>query len=164
ALQLGLDHPEIFKALILVGCSGGPGGRYQERIAGYGQGVETYHLQHLNLLVSKEFSQSKLGRYLLSHFTDWDKRLNAASIAEIFKALQNREVTHRLGELKMPVLVVNGEFDNSLVRSRETAQKIRGAVHQMIPGAGHACCLEDPAAFDEVVIGFLKKYGFMPKS
>ena len=26
ALQLGLDHPELFKALILVGCSSGPGG------------------------------------------------------------------------------------------------------------------------------------------
>ena len=31
-LQLGLDHPEIFKALILVGCSSQPGDRYQARI------------------------------------------------------------------------------------------------------------------------------------
>ncbi len=164
ALQLGLDHPEIFKALILVGCSSGPGGRYQQRIEGYMEGVEKYHIQHLKALVSKAFSESRLGRYLLSNFTDWDKRLNAGSIAEIFKALQNRDVTHRLVELEMPVLVVNGEFDNSLVRSRETARKIRGAVHRIIPGTGHACCLEDPAAFDEVVIEFFEAHGLMPGS
>ena len=34
-LQLGLDHPELFKALILVGCSSMPGDRYQSRIDGY---------------------------------------------------------------------------------------------------------------------------------
>ena len=164
ALQLGLDHPEIFKALILVGCSSGPGGRYQQRIEGYMEGVEKYHIQHLKALVIKAFFESRLGHYLLGNFTDCDKRLNAGSIAEIFKALQNRDVTHRLGELKMPVLVVNGEFDNSLVRGREMAQKIRGGVHQIIPGAGHACCLEDPAAFDEVLIEFFEAHGLMPRS
>ena len=164
ALQLGLDHPEIFKALILVGCSSGRGNRYQQRIDGYKEGIEKYHIQHLRALVSEDFSKSKLGRYLLNQFTDWDGRLNAESIIEIFKALQNRDVTDRLGELKMPVLVMNGEFDNSLRRSREMAQKIRGAAHHTIPGAGHACCLEDPAAFDEAVMEFLKKRGFMPMS
>lgn len=164
ALQLGLDHPELFKALVLVGCSSGPGGRYDERIRGYGQeGVEKYHIEHLRSLVSQEFAESKLGRYLLGTFTEWDKRLNAAAIVEIFKALKNRDLTGRLGELKMPVLVVNGEFDNSLKRSREMAQRI-GAPHRVIPGAGHACCLEDPAAFDEAVLGFLKERGFAKMS
>jgi pimeloyl-ACP methyl ester carboxylesterase len=31
-LQLGLDYPELFKALILVGCSSMPGDRYPSRI------------------------------------------------------------------------------------------------------------------------------------
>ena len=43
-LQLGLDHPETFKALILVGCSSQPGDRYQARIDGYmKEGVPKYH-------------------------------------------------------------------------------------------------------------------------
>ncbi|MFQ5681783.1 MAG: alpha/beta fold hydrolase [Candidatus Binatia bacterium] len=164
ALQLGLDHPEIFKALVLVGCSSGPGNRYQERIEGYRQGVERYHIRHLRALVSNNFSESRIGRYLLNHFTEWDKRLHASAIEEIFKALQKREVTHRLGELEMPVLVINGEFDNALPRSREMARKIRGASHHMIPGTGHACCLEDPAAFDETVIEFFKRVHLMPEN
>ncbi len=157
-LSLGLDHPEMFKALILVGCSSGPGDRYQTRIDGYmKEGISQYHIQHLTSLVSKEFPQTKLGRYLLGLFTETDSRLSAPAIAEIFHALQNRDMTARLSELKMPVLIINGEFDNSLARSREMSRKIAGAEHHVVPGAGHACCLEDPAAFDEIVMNFLKK-------
>src|ERR671914_2817538 len=43
ALLLGLDHPELFKALILVGGSSGPGGSIEERIRGYTRiGIENY--------------------------------------------------------------------------------------------------------------------------
>jgi 3-oxoadipate enol-lactonase len=161
-LQLGLDYPEIFKALILVGCSSQPGDRYQSRIDGYlQQGVGRFHIQHLVDLVSKDFPQSELGKYLLGMHTEMDSRLSAAAIAEIFRALQNRDFTSRLSELKMPVVIINGEFDNSLKRSKAMSTKIAGAEHYVIPGAGHACCLEDPAAFDEIVMRFLRKYGFV---
>ncbi len=159
-LQLGLDHPEIFKALILVGCSSMPGDRYQGRIDGYmRQGVEKFHIQHLTDLVSKDFPNSKLGKYLLGMHTEMDARLSAPAIAEIFNALQNRDLTARLPELKMPVLIMNGEFDNSLKRSKDMSTRIAGAEHLTIAGAGHACCLEDPAAFDEYVLRFLHKHG-----
>jgi 3-oxoadipate enol-lactonase len=161
-LQLGLDHPELFKALILVGCSSMPGDRYQSRIDGYvQQGVGQYHIQHLIDLVSKDFPQTKLGKYLLSMHTEMYSRLNAPAIAEIFNALQNRDLTARLPELKMPVLIMNGEFDNSLKRSKEMSTRIAGAEHRTIAGAGHACCLEDPATFDAHVLDFLKKHGFL---
>jgi len=161
-LQLGLDHPEIFKALILVGCSSMPGDRYQSRIDGYmKQGVSKFHIQHLTDLVSKDFAASKRGKYLLGMHTEMDARLSAPAIAEIFNALQNRDLTARLPELKMPVLIMNGEFDNSLKRSKDMSTRIAGAEHHVIPGAGHACCLEDPATFDENVMRFLRKNGFV---
>ncbi|HMF50347.1 MAG TPA: alpha/beta hydrolase [Candidatus Saccharimonadales bacterium] len=160
-LQLGLDHPEIFKALVLVGCSSMPGDRYQSRIDGYmKQGLDRFHIQHLTDLVSKDFAQSKRGKYLLGMHTEMDARLSAPAIAEIFNALQDRDLTARLPELKMPVLIMNGEFDNSLKRSKEMSTRIAGAEHHVIPGAGHACCLEDPATFDDYVLTFLKQHGF----
>jgi 3-oxoadipate enol-lactonase len=160
-LQLGLDHPELFKALILVGCSSMPGDRYQSRIDGYiNQGVPKYHIQHLASLVSKGFPETKLGQYLLAMHTEMDSRLSAPAIAEIFHALENRDLTARLPELKMPVLIMNGEFDNSLKRSRDMSARIAGAEHHVIAGAGHACCLEDPETFDRNVLAFLKKHEF----
>ena len=163
-LQLGLDHPELFKALILVGCSSMPGDRYQSRIDGYTkQGVDKFHIQHLVDLVSKDFPSTKLGNYLLSMHTEMDPRLSAPAIAEIFNALQNRDLTARLAELKMPVLIMNGEFDNSLKRSKDMSTRIAGAEHRTIAGAGHACCLEDPATFDEHMLAFLSKHGFVER-
>jgi 3-oxoadipate enol-lactonase len=161
ALQLALDHPEIFKALILIGCSSGPS-EHQTRTDGYvGQGVRAYHIEHLRALVSAEFSGTALGKYLLGLFTDTDPMLNPESLRRIFEALEVKNLTSRLGELNMPVLTLNGEFDGTLPRTREMSLKIRGASHQIVPGAGHACCLENPMVFDQLVREFLKQHGFM---
>jgi pimeloyl-ACP methyl ester carboxylesterase len=92
--------------------------------------------------------------------TEMDAKLSAPAIAEIFHALQNRDLTARLSELEMPVLIMNGEFDNSLKRSKEMSTRIAGAEHRIIPCAGHACCLEDPALFDATVLAFLAKHKF----
>jgi len=51
-------------------------------------------------LVSKDFAQSKRGKYLLGMHTEMDARLSAPAIAEIFHALQKRDLTARLPELK----------------------------------------------------------------
>jgi pimeloyl-ACP methyl ester carboxylesterase len=32
----------------------------------------------------------------------------------------------------------------------------------MLPGTGHACCIEDPAGFDALVIDFLRAHALMP--
>jgi len=161
ALQLGLDHPDIFKALILVGCSSGPSD-HQTRTDGYlKRGVGAYHIEHLRDLVSPEFSQTALGKYLLGIFTDTDSMLNPEALRKIFAALEVKNLTPRLPELRMPVLTLNGELDGTLPRTREMSQKIRDAVHKIIPGAGHACCLENPGVFDRVVREFLKQHKFM---
>jgi pimeloyl-ACP methyl ester carboxylesterase len=161
ALQLGLDHPEIFRALILVGCSSGPS-VHKIRIDGYlKRGVGSYHMEHLRALVSPEFAESEQGKYLLGMFTDTDPGLNADALSRIFEALEVKDLTSRLGELKMPVLLVNGELDATLPRTRAMSEKIAGAVHRIIPGAGHACCLEKPIIFDQIVCEFLKQHSFL---
>ena len=56
-------------------------------------------------------------------------------------------------------MVINGELDNSLAAGKRTASLIPGAVHKVLPGTGHACCIEDPAAFDAGVVSFLAANG-----
>lgn len=161
-LQMALNHPDLCKALIMVGCSSGPSA-HQTRTDGYlNQGVAKYHIQHLKNLVSKEFAESMLGGYALSLFTDTDPNLKPEALRAVFNALERKNLTPRLGELQMPVLVVNGEFDGARARSIEMSQRIKGAEHRTIPGSGHACCLEQPALFDEAVSGYLRKNGLMP--
>lgn len=163
ALLLGLDHPEIFKALILVGGNSGGGGRIEDRIYGYTKtGLEKYHRQHLEELVSPEFSKTKLGSYVLQTFTERDPWLSGEVIAQIFRARADTDLTHRLGDMKVPSLIINGEYDNSLPAGKKTAALIPGAVHKILPKTGHACCIEDPAGFDALVADFLSTHGYMP--
>ena len=164
ALLLGLDYPAMFKALILVGGNSGGGGYIQERIDGYTKtGIEKYHIQHLEELVSPESPKTKLGRYLLHTFVERDPWLSGESIAQIFRARAGTDMTLRLSSLTVPTLVINGEYDNSLAAGQKTAELIPGAIHKVLPKTGHACCIEDPAGFDAFVVEFLTSQGLMPR-
>ena len=165
AILLGLDHPEMFKAIILVGGSSGPGGSIEERIHGYTKvGIDKYHIQHLRELVAPDFPETKLGKYLLNTFVERDPWLSGESIGQIFRARGGLDMTPRLPTMKVPTLVINGEYDNSLAGGKKTASLIPGAVHKILPRTGHACNIEDPAGFDEFVIAFLRANNLMPSA
>ena len=162
-LLLGLDHPEMFKALILVGGNSGGAGSIEDRIHGYTKiGIEKYHVQHLKELVAPDFPETKLGRYLLNTFVERDPWLSGESIAQIFRARGGTDMAPRLGTMKVPTLVINGEYYNSLKAGQRTASLIPGAVHKVLPRTGHACNIEDPATFDGLVVQFLTSHGLMP--
>jgi 3-oxoadipate enol-lactonase len=162
AILLGLDHPDRFDALILVGGNSGASDRYQKRIDGYRGDLVGYHIKHLRELVRPQFADSRLGRHLLNQFVEREPRLQGEAIAQVFMAGNHTDTTPRLPTMKVPTLVINGEFDNSLPAGRRTASLVPGAVHAILPGTGHACCIEDPAGFDGLVIDFLRSHGLMP--
>ena len=70
ALLLGLDHPERFRAVILVGGSSGGGGRTGDRIEGHTDDVTTYHEKHIKELVAPGLESTRLGKYLLDIFLE----------------------------------------------------------------------------------------------
>lgn len=163
AILLGLDYPEMFQAVILVGGNSGVSGRFEKRIDGYTRiGLGTYHIRHMRELVSAEFGQSRLGGYLLNTFVERQPRLIPEAIANVFRAGNSTDTTGRLAEFRVPVMVINGEHDHSLPAGQRTAGLIPGARHKILPGTGHACCIEDPAGFDALVIAFLEERGLMP--
>jgi 3-oxoadipate enol-lactonase len=162
ALLLGLDNPDRFDALILVGGNSGASGRYQQRIDGYRGDLADYHIKHMRELVSPQFAQSRLGQHLLNQFVEREPRLKGEAIAQVFTAGNHTDTTERLPTMQVPTLVINGELDNSLPAGQRTASLVPGAVHKVLPGAGHACCIEDPIGFDALVIEFLRARELMP--
>ena len=162
AILLGLDHPDLFDAIFLVGGNSGSSSRYQGRIDGYRKNLGDYHIKHLRELVAPAFADSRLGRHLLNMWVEREPRLKGEAIAQVFMAGNHTDTTARLPTMKVPTLVINGEFDNSLAAGETTASLVPGAVHKVLPGTGHACCLEDPAGFDRLVIDFLRARGLMP--
>jgi len=164
ALKIALDHAMRARGLILVGGSSRPGGNIQKRIDGFlGVGAARYRRDYMPELFAPGFTETRAGRWVMDLFLDDAHRLDAQSIARIFEARGSENMLPRLPGLDVPVLVINGEHDNSLERGRETAEHIPGAKHVVLPGTGHACCIEDPAAFDAAMIAFLKERDLWPQ-
>jgi pimeloyl-ACP methyl ester carboxylesterase len=113
----------------------------------------------LRELVAPEFSATPRGRWLLGLFAENAHALSGKCIAQIHLARSAADMSGRLASLAVPTLVVNGAHDNSLAAGTETAQRINGARHVVLPGTGHACCIEDPEAFDQAMIEFLTAHG-----
>jgi pimeloyl-ACP methyl ester carboxylesterase len=162
AMLIGLDNPEMVDALVLVGGSSGGSADPERIINGYSApDFVPFYAQHLISVVSPAFAQSTLGRWLLDLFLADAPHLSGRSIAQNFRARNACNMKERLPLMSRPTLVVNGEHDPSLREGRISASLIPGAVHAMIPGAGHACNIEDPAAFDAAVLPFLGKLGLI---
>ena len=164
ALLIGLDRPQMCDAVILVGGSSKGGANIAERVAGYTSGeLRAYQRAHIRELVAPGFCDTALGAWVLDLFSERsDELLSGACIAQIFRAREACDMRGRLAGMKPPTLVINGAHDVSLQRGGETAALIPGARHVVLPGTGHACCIEDPAAFDQAVRDFLTAKGLWP--
>lgn len=163
ALWLGLAHPDMFPALVLVGGGAGRGRSYDGRIAGYRDNdVVDYRKAHMAELVAPGFWDSGIGRHLFGMFLENSASLSGAAIARLFESFDDADLVPRLGSLRVPTMVVNGAHDLSLPGAEATTVKAKGVVHEIIQGAGHVCNLEDPAAFNHLVTDFLSANGLMP--
>jgi len=163
AILLGLEHPELFDAIILVGGNSSSSSRYQSRIDGYRANLADYHGKHLRELMAPAFAASPVGRHLLKMWVEREPRLKGEAIAQVFMAGNHTDTTERLATMKVPTLVINGELDHSLPAGQRTASLVPGATHKVLAGTGHACCVEDPAGFDRLVIDFLRERKLMPE-
>ncbi len=167
ALMLACEHPEIFKAAILVGGNSGPQAQFDHRIAAYREHqangtLKDYHLGHLRHGVTQAWADTPAGRYLMQGFVERGGALDAEALAQVFGALTVSDLTDRLPAYKSPTLIVNGEFDNALKGGTRTASLIAQSEHKIISGAGHCCFLEDPATFATLVQDFLNRNRLWP--
>ncbi len=71
----------------------------------------------------------------------------------------NPPAAGRLGEIKVPTLVVAGDFDTSgVLRATDLiVQGIRGARKVVVPGTAHMLTLEKPAEFTRLIVEFLQQ-------
>ena len=62
--------------------------------------------------------------------------------------------------IRMPVLLIGGELDldSRKTAAAELASQFPQAERVQIPGAGHLCNLDDPAAYNAAIKEFLGRY------
>ncbi|HAE86120.1 MAG TPA: hypothetical protein DCG78_06410 [Anaerolineaceae bacterium] len=85
--------------------------------------------------------------------------IDLKSFAEMMSAFYNIDITNELSRINCPTLVVIGEEDR--IKGREYAQliaeKIENSEFVVVPGAGHALCLDKPDPLNTLLIGFVLK-------
>jgi len=83
--------------------------------------------------------------------------LDLDAVLELLDCFKRLDVTKDLHHITAPTLVLVGEKDILKPRkySERIAREIPGADLVVVPGAGHAVCLEKPALFNAILLGFL---------
>lgn len=168
SMNFALTHPEMAAALIMV-CSGPPGFQF-----------ETAPPKQWDELVAA-FDNNELEKVSELEVQIWvdgkartPEQVDPAVRKKVFDmnliALQyekrglGKEVplqpsaAERLGELKLPTLVIVGDLDTDYIQAaaNHMAEKIIAARKVVISPAAHLPNLEHPALFNEHVLDFLK--------
>lgn len=168
SLHLALRDPARARALVLVGS--GPGFKNPDAQARWEALVErtaSFVLSKgMEAFVASRAVATLVGLHPERPAAQWAARSIAAQtphgIAHFARRVAGpaEPVIDRLGEIEAPTLVVVGEHDEQYLRAAEvlTARMPR-AERMQIAGAGHIANLDEPAAFDAALLGFLARQG-----
>jgi pimeloyl-ACP methyl ester carboxylesterase len=148
SLAFHASHPERVRALMLFDT--GPGFKKDEARARWNdtahQRAATFDSKGLAALNSSD--EVKLTRHR--------DATGLARAARGMLAQQNDRVIRSLDSVAVPTLVLVGADDtNFLAATDYMAAKIKGATKAVVPDAGHAANLHQPARFNQAVEAFL---------
>jgi 3-oxoadipate enol-lactonase len=109
--------------------------------------------------VTDNFSEGWLARYpnFAASSIPRYEQLDMAAVINLCLAFLGLDCTAELERISAPTMVVVGEMDTLKPPpySRLIAERIPGAGLMLLANAGHACCLEVPAAWNAALLGFL---------
>jgi 3-oxoadipate enol-lactonase len=87
-------------------------------------------------------------------------QLDFDAFIRLMDSFYNFNITTNLPEIHVPTLVVVGEKD--ILKTRSYSEKIAELIPNseffVVPGSGHALCLEKPKEFNSLVLGFVNKH------
>ena len=169
ALELAVARPDLVQTLVLEDA-GLPGVNWSEAVRAYGA-AEDKAVARGDLEAATEINLRMWVDGPRRAAKDVDPKVRAAVAEMQRRALEVQaphweeleedmlvpDVAARLGEVEAPTLVLVGEedVDDMQALARRFAAEIPVARMASIPGAAHLPSLEQPAVFDELVLGFL---------
>ncbi len=149
SLAFHLAHPARVEALMLFDT--GPGFRNPDARAAWNERAlaRARQLEEQGLDAFKGGEETRLGRHRSGY--------GLAGAARGMLAQFDSSLIDSLPSIAVPTLVlVGGEDKNFLGATDYMTAKIPGARKAVIPGAGHAANLDQPAAFNAAVTEFLQ--------
>ena len=158
-LQLALDRPQVVDRLVLVSASPGIADDAERAVRRDGdetlaQGIER---DGVDAFLDRWLAQPMFAT-LPPDAAGIDERRAANTVARLTHQLRvlgqgtQPDNWSRLGELRVPVLLIAGGLDTKYVDiARRMGAQIPHVRIEVIDGAGHACHLEQPARVGQLI-------------
>ena len=170
AMRVALHAPERVWALILESTSPGIAEAAERRARARQDSVLAQRIRNEGVAAFVDYwqsiplfsSQSRLPEATRQGLRTQRLQHSAEGLANSLQGLgagMQEPVLNALRSLQLPVLLLAGELDTKYCGlANEMAVALPHSRLRVVPGAGHAVHLEQPAAFDEAVAAFLQAH------
>ena len=161
AQGIAAERPDLIKAIILcdTGAKLGAPEMWNERIqATLGPGIASMADAVMERWFTADFRATHPA---FPAYRNMLCRTTPGGYAGTCAAIRDTDLMESTARLRLPCLAVCGDQDGSTPPDlvRETAELIPGSRFELIRGAGHIPCVEQPAQLAELIGGFLREIG-----
>ncbi|AYR26116.1 3-oxoadipate enol-lactonase [Herbaspirillum rubrisubalbicans] len=159
--ELALRHPALVRALVLANTTSGypqaAREAWQQRIATVrAEGIEAIADAVMGRYFHEDFRAAQAAT--VARYRHRLVATDAVGYVGCCHAVGTVDTAARLGEIKLPALVIAGELDQGtpVSMAQVLVEGIAGARLEVIAGASHISAVEQPGAFAELVCGFIE--------
>ena len=157
-------RPEQTAAFVVCGTGYTPPGTNEtgaRRSKDYREKGLGFRFDHTFQDFSPYFRTTPMAHWFANLYTERNEWADLDSIVYQFLADNPGDETFYTS-IGCPALILTGDQDNAHPRSFALKEKIPGCELKVLPGAGHACQIEQPWLFDKYMLEFLDKNGLFP--
>jgi pimeloyl-ACP methyl ester carboxylesterase len=156
-------RPDKTAALVLSGTGYNPNKEFTKgRIDNYTANGIDYRWAYTFEDLSASFRTTPLAHFFANLFTERNQHADVETIIHQFKALAQPYPEGHHERIACPTIILTGSEDGSHQRAFALQARIPNCELRTLPGAGHACQIEQPWLFDRFMIEFLAKHGLFP--
>jgi pimeloyl-ACP methyl ester carboxylesterase len=156
-------QPARTRALILSGTGYQPGKEFaHRRIADYKKNGIDFRWRYTFDDLSPAFRATPLASFFADMFVERNRFGDIASIIHQFEAHAAPNPEDHEAKVACPAIILTGSEDNTHKHAFPLQERIKNCELEVLPGAGHACQIEQPWLFNRLMIEFLKRHSLFP--
>jgi 3-oxoadipate enol-lactonase len=156
-------RPERTSALVLTGTGYQPEKEFaSRRIKSYSEQGVDFRWEYTFQDFSPAFRATPLAHYFADMFAQRNRFADVETIVRQFEALGQPDSEDHYARIAAPTIILTGTEDSAHASSFALKEQIPGCELKVLPGAGHACHIEQPWLFNRLIINFLTKHDLFP--
>jgi pimeloyl-ACP methyl ester carboxylesterase len=156
-------RPKETAALVLSGTGYNPTKEFaHRRIAAYNEYGINYRWRYTFDDFSPAFRATPMALFFADLFTERNSHADLQTIICQLEAHAQPDPEKHQAGIACPTIILSGSEDSTHQSALDLQARIPGCEMKVLPGAGHACQIEQPWLFNRLMIEFLSKHSLFP--